>query len=73
MCRQTLQERWGDQMNVSVKAIRDADGTVLGETIFDISNRSDRSKALADLLNEIYAAAPDPLELPPFTFKFDLT
>jgi hypothetical protein len=42
-----------------------------GEKIFDISDHETRGRALAELLNEIYAAARDPLNLPPFTFKFD--
>jgi hypothetical protein len=58
-------------MNISVKAIRDSDGASLGEIIFDITDHEARSRALAELLNEIYAAAKDPLNLPPFTFKFD--
>ena len=59
-------------MMVSVKAVRDADGAVLGEIVFDITDEAQRSKALGELLNEIYAAAGDPLALPPFTFKFDV-
>jgi hypothetical protein len=58
-------------MMVSVKAVRDSDGTVLGETVFDITDKARRASALSELLNAIYAAAPDPLNLPPFTFKFD--
>ncbi|MGJ5082723.1 hypothetical protein [Bradyrhizobium sp. HKCCYLS3013] len=56
---------------VTVRAIRDSDGAPLGETIFDISDIKGRQEALAQLLNKVYAAAPDPLDPPPFTFRFD--
>jgi hypothetical protein len=59
-------------MNVSVKAVRDRDGAVLGETVFDITDREGRSLAIAELLNAVYAKAPDPLNLEPFIFKFDV-
>jgi hypothetical protein len=28
-------------------------------------------QAMADVLEHVYASATDPLDLPPFTFKFD--
>jgi hypothetical protein len=59
-------------MNVLVRAIRDADGAILGETVFDITDRAARGVALTELLNHIFATAPDPLRLPPFTFRFDV-
>ncbi|MGY3496381.1 hypothetical protein [Bradyrhizobium sp. USDA 4502] len=58
-------------MKVTVKAIRDDDGTVLGETIFDIQDKQDRTRAVADLVNSVYNKAPDPLDPPPFTLHFD--
>lgn len=58
-------------MKVTVKAIRDADGVVLGETIFDIQDKEDRARAVTDLVNRVYSAAPDPLDPPPFTLSFD--
>jgi hypothetical protein len=59
-------------MMVSVKAIRDSDGTLLGETVFDITDKEGRSAAIADLLNAIYAnLSPGTVALPPFTFRFD--
>lgn len=58
-------------MKVTVKAIRDDDGTVLGETMFDIQDKQDRSRAVTNLVNLVYKSAPDPLDPPPFTLHFD--
>jgi hypothetical protein len=58
-------------MMVSVKATCDADGALLGETVFDIRDQEGRSRAITELLNSIYATVPDALNLPPFTLKFD--
>ena len=58
-------------MKVTVKAVRDNDGTVLGEAIFDIQDKQDRARAVTDLVNSVYNAAPNPLDPPPFTLQFD--
>src|SRR4051812_35554534 len=47
-----------EPMRTLVRAIRDADGVVLGEAIFDIADREARSKALAALLTKVYEEAP---------------
>jgi hypothetical protein len=60
-------------MRVSVKAVRDSDGALLGETEFDITDRDARRRVLDELITVIYATAADPLRLPPFTFKFCVT
>ena len=53
-------------MMISIKAVRDSDQVVLGEAIFEVTNRP-----MADLIEHVYASVDDPLNLPEFTFKFD--
>jgi hypothetical protein len=58
-------------MKFSVKGVRDSDGALLGETIFDITDKKNRNRAVTKLLNQVYAALPDDLIPPPsFTLKF---
>lgn len=58
-------------MKITVKAIRDTDGEVLGETIFDVQDKDGRAHAVTDLVNRIYSAAMDPLNPPSFKLSFD--
>jgi hypothetical protein len=58
-------------MKVTARAIRDGDGVVLGETVFDIQDKEERSRAVTDLVNSVYNAAANPLDPPPFTIFFD--
>jgi hypothetical protein len=58
-------------MMISVKAVRDSDKALLGEAIFEVTNRQMAKQAMADLLEHVYASVDDPLNLPEFTFKFD--
>ncbi len=56
-------------MMVSVKAVRDSDGLILGETVVEFTNRQARQRALTELLEEVYSHT-DAITLPPFTFQF---
>jgi len=58
-------------MLISVKAVRDSDGEVLGASAFIAGDRPMGRQALADLMEHVYASAADPLNPPPFTFKFE--
>lgn len=58
-------------MMTSVKAVRDSDKALLGEAIFEVTNRPMARQAISDLLEHVYASVDDPLNLPEFTFKFD--
>ncbi len=58
-------------MLISVKAVRDCDRAVLGEAIFEESDKEMSRKAVADLIEKLYASGTDLLNLPPFTFVFE--
>jgi len=58
-------------MMVWIKAARDSDGVVLGKMVADITNRQATKVAISELLNAIYEVVPDPLNIPPLTFKLD--
>lgn len=48
-------------MMIAVKAVRDSDKALLGETVFEVTNRPMARQAMADLLEHVYASVDDPL------------
>ena len=58
-------------MLISVKAVRDRDRVVLGEAVFEVNDKQMGRKAIADLIEHLYASGRDLLKLSPFTFVFE--